>query len=320
MNPSLDLVFVCDCTGSMGSYLAAVRENILDIAQAIYAQTGASIRFSLVQYRDHPPEDCSFVVRACPFVTTVQEISVYLNMLSACGGGDGPEALADGLFAALNLEWRPEAAKVAIVITDAPPHGLEASMDGFPNGCPCGNDPLRIAREMARCGIVCYTVGAEPTLSEVYNLARDFLRALAAITGGRFVSLSSADSLASVIVGSAVEEIELCDLMSRVSLEAKKLPVQSKFDVIQNVTHSLQRQNVLTTKLDVRDAYMGQLPPLPDAWHSVPNITSVRSAIPPSGPRVVPIVPGSVDSVRKDAVDIDQVARAFERLMKIGEC
>ena len=46
-----------------------------------------------------------------------------------------------------------------VLIADAPPHGLEPSGDGFPNGDPDGRDPLDILRDMTVHGITCYTVG-----------------------------------------------------------------------------------------------------------------------------------------------------------------
>lgn len=50
-------------------------------------------------------------------------------------GGDGPEAVAPALHAAVHtLSWRKSAVKVALLIADAPPHGLETVGDGFPNG------------------------------------------------------------------------------------------------------------------------------------------------------------------------------------------
>lgn len=90
----------------------------------------------------------------------------WLEQCSAQGGGDGPEAVADGLHAAIKLSWRPEATKICVLISDAPPHGLDPNGDGFPNGCPAGLDPLKIVREMAEKHITLYTVGVEPPIGE----------------------------------------------------------------------------------------------------------------------------------------------------------
>jgi hypothetical protein len=41
---------------------------------------------------------------------------------------------ADGLQAALKLNWREKSTKICVLISDAPPHGLGDYSDGFPNG------------------------------------------------------------------------------------------------------------------------------------------------------------------------------------------
>ena len=56
----VDLVFVVDCTGSMGSYIDETKENVNFIARTI-SRTAFNVRFALIQYRDHPPEEESFV-------------------------------------------------------------------------------------------------------------------------------------------------------------------------------------------------------------------------------------------------------------------
>lgn len=94
----------------------------------------------------------------------------WLGQCQAYGGGDTPEAVADGLHEALKLSWRVESTKICILIADAPPHGLGASSDGFPNGCPIGLDPVVIVREMAKKSITLYTVGVEPPIGKPFTL------------------------------------------------------------------------------------------------------------------------------------------------------
>lgn len=280
----LDLVFVCDCTGSMGSYLAAAQQNINAIVAEIAAEGRCNVRFALCQYRDHPPEDTTFIVQSSAFTSSAQEMKALVDVMYASGGGDGPEAVADGLRAAHNMAWRETATKVVCLIADAPPHGLEPATefasDGFPDGCPCGVDPLQVAHAMSRRGITVYCIGAEPALSSFY-LARDFLRAVARITAGQFLPLSSANLLAKVIVGGALEELELTSLMGAIRLEATQtamsVPGATRDDVARVVTESLQRQQVTTTHLVVDDIYGGQLPPLDPAWSMCPTVTAARA-------------------------------------------
>jgi len=54
-----------------------------------------------------------------------------LKSLKASGGGDGPEAQTAALAEALNMKWEENAAKMVVLITDSPPHGIGEDGDGF---------------------------------------------------------------------------------------------------------------------------------------------------------------------------------------------
>eukprot|EP00435_Cladocopium_sp_Y103_P015621 s3418_g3.t2 len=192
-----------DCTGSMGSYIKAAQDNIQSIVSKI-GHHGAKVRFGLISYRDHPPQEKTYVTQVHPFTEELEVMSGYVNTMKAHGGGDGPEAVTAALADAFNLPWRPNATKICVLIADAPPHGLEPSGDGFPNGDPLGRDPLEIVRNMTVHGITCYTV-----------------------TGGQAVALSSAAMLADVIINGSAEELALAKLQRqeevlKVQLDARK--------------------------------------------------------------------------------------------------
>lgn len=77
-----------------------------------------------------------------------------MNKLNASGGGDGAEAVIDGLYdAAFKTSWCPRKStlKYIIHIADAPPHGIEYTNgkdDSFSAGCPCGKSIDSIASEL----------------------------------------------------------------------------------------------------------------------------------------------------------------------------
>lgn len=131
-----------------------------------------------------------------------------LNSLFAAGGGDGPEAMTAALKAAADLDWRPSASKMAILITDAPPHGIGEYGDGFPNGSPDGQDPIVLARKMSSAGIPLFVVACEPALSG-YQHAVDFYHGLVSITGGMTVPLTTASLLSHVVIAAAGEVMDL---------------------------------------------------------------------------------------------------------------
>ena len=128
-----------DSTGSQGPYIKSAREAIHSICEKISVSEAlpqGSIRFGLVAFRDHPPQDTSYVTKNFGFTADVDKMKQQLGGLIASGGGDGPEASTAAMADALNMEWAENAVKICVLITDAPPHGLGESGDGFPNGSP----------------------------------------------------------------------------------------------------------------------------------------------------------------------------------------
>jgi Mg-chelatase subunit ChlD len=213
----LDLAFAMDCTGSMGSYIRTAQQNIRQIVEQIVASEKSDVHLALVEYRDHPPQDSTFVTRTHDFTGSVGTMKTWLDACSAQGGGDTPEAVADALHDVLKLSWRDEATKICVMISDAPPHGLSDSGDGFPNGCPSGIDPMEVARQLAEKGITIYMVGCEPSITPY----KDFFTAIAYLTGGQYVPLTSAQLLTQVIIGGAQEELSLQQFMAQVEAEVR---------------------------------------------------------------------------------------------------
>ena len=202
----LDLAFIMDCTGSMGSYIETARRHIKEIVDEIVSSSNSDVRVALVEYRDHPPQDSSFVTKTYNFTDSVFLVKLWLNAARASGGGDGPEAVGEGLYQATKLSWRPKATKVAVLISDAPPHGLVPSEDSsFKNGDPNGHDPMHIVRNMAQMGITMYVIGCEPAIVPY----KDFFMALEYLTGGQYVPLSKPELLVDVVTGGAKEELSI---------------------------------------------------------------------------------------------------------------
>lgn len=83
------------------------------------------MRVGLVNYRDHPPQESSYVTQIHALTDDIAKTKQFIEKTSAAGGGDSPEAICCGLFDCLTgLNWDNDAVKVVILIADAPPHGL----------------------------------------------------------------------------------------------------------------------------------------------------------------------------------------------------
>lgn len=84
------------------------------------------MRVGMVNYRDHPPQDNTYITQVNNFTDNINQSKAFIQATVAEGGGDGPEAVCCGLDDCLNkLEWREDSTKIAILIADAPPHGLK---------------------------------------------------------------------------------------------------------------------------------------------------------------------------------------------------
>jgi hypothetical protein len=253
----LDLVFLVDETGSMGSYIGEVQRRLLHLIAALErSPLCRSLRLGLVSYRDHPPEDSTFVVRAVPLTEEVAKIRDGVASLHAQGGGDGPEAVTDGLHALLGLDWRPRAARTVVWIGDAPPHGVEPSGDGFPKGCPCGRHWFAQAESCREMGIVVHAVGCQPALA-MYRGAEEVYRTVATTARGLFIGLDDAHRLIPLITGMAESDLDRQRIDEAVAAElqrrAPELADLDEQDRIARLTRSLQQERVRPRTLDLAD-------------------------------------------------------------------
>lgn len=176
----VDLAFVVDTTGSMGSFITAAREQMVAMLQAITAEANLplDLRVGIVQYRDHPPQDNTFVFQVNPFTASLSDVQAAINQLAPSGGGDGPEAVFDGLRACADeLVWRPHAQRLAVLVGDAPPHGVGAHGDQFADGCPCGLTLPATTAVLEGHGIILYALCLTPQVSQPFG-------ELAQLTGG----------------------------------------------------------------------------------------------------------------------------------------
>ncbi len=119
--PRIEVAFVVDATGSMGSYIAQARAKIKGIAEDLATGDPAPhVRFALVAYRDRSD---AFVTKVHAFTDKIAEIKDYLDKTSATGGGDTPEAVLEGVHDAIKkLKWSTtgKVIKLIYLVGDAP--------------------------------------------------------------------------------------------------------------------------------------------------------------------------------------------------------
>lgn len=115
----LDIVLCFDSTGSMAGEITQVKRQIQRIGQTLTTLVPKA-RISVCTYRDEGDE---YVTKGLPLTGSIQEVSSYLDRISAGGGGDHPEAVDEGLYWSVSQNnFRPNARKVILLFGDAPPH------------------------------------------------------------------------------------------------------------------------------------------------------------------------------------------------------
>ena len=119
-----DVVFVIDTTGSMSDAIYGVKENVNVFAEKLVSDYNVDANFALIEYRDinvdgmdstkiHKNNTSNWFTNVGVFRSEVD--SLYVN-----GGGDWEETPIDGLEMARRLDWRSDATKFIVLVTDAP--------------------------------------------------------------------------------------------------------------------------------------------------------------------------------------------------------
>jgi hypothetical protein len=241
----------------------------------------------------------------------------WLEQCSAEGGGDGPEAVADGLHAALKLSWRADSTKICVLISDAPPHGLDPNGDGFPNGCPAGLDPLRIVRDMAEKYITLYAVGVEPPIVPY----RDFFMSLAYITGGQYVPMVNSKLLAKVIIGGVREEISLDRLMQDAQADIDREMQQAEAEgvdegeKVKRINHIFSSKNARSKQM--KNDYGAVSSVAKESYSKCFDMSEMKSkfsSAPAAASAIaMPTTEAAYDLAEDEAVNEDQSARMYQK-------
>lgn len=172
---SLDLMIMCDTTGSMGDELEYLKAELEDVVTRI-RKDNANIptRISVNFYRDEGDE---YVVREFPFTTDLDAAVMSISQQSAQGGGDTPEAVHTALKSAVSHDWDENSVKVMFLVLDAPPHEDVQIID----------ETIKQIGEAAEKGIRIVPVAA----SGVDKSCEYLLRSMAMKTGGTYTFLTN---------------------------------------------------------------------------------------------------------------------------------
>ena len=168
---ALDLALVIDTTGSMSDELEYLKAELSSIVGRIAdASPGIDVRVGIVVYRDDGDD---YVVRAADFAD-VGAAQGSLAGERADGGGDHPEAMDRAMRAMLDLGWRDDAVRIALLVADAPPHA-DRTRATFDAALQARSDMIHVVPVAA---------------SGVADEAQYLMRAMAAVTQARYLFLT----------------------------------------------------------------------------------------------------------------------------------
>jgi hypothetical protein len=173
---SVDVLLLLDTTGSMYDeidYLTEEFQNISTKIQNDFCRSAIDIRWGLVVYGDQGE---IYVVRSSGFSQNAEAFKQELENIQRTSGGDYPEAAAEGLDAATQVDWRTgdDVARLVFWVADAPHHE---------NKTPMIEDAIR--RAMTE-DIHIYPVAA----SGLDDRTEKLMRISAQVTGGRYIFLT----------------------------------------------------------------------------------------------------------------------------------
>lgn len=172
----LDLMIMCDTTGSMYDELSYLQEELKDIINRV-RDDNANIptRLSVNFYRD---EGDDYIVREFPFTTDIAAACDSIAEQSAEGGGDFPEAVHTALDSAINgHDWDEDSVKIMFLVLDAPPHNDAQVVDSV-------NSLIKQASEKG--------IRIIPIASSGIDKSTEYLlRTMAFATGGTYTFLTN---------------------------------------------------------------------------------------------------------------------------------
>ena len=173
---TLDLMIMCDTTGSMWDELDYLKEELEDVVTRIKTENAnIPTRLSVNFYRDEGDE---YVVREFPFTTDLGAAVNAISEQSADGGGDTPEAVHTALESAINShDWDENSVKIMFLVLDAPPHSDIQIID----------QTVKLVKQAAEKGIRIIPVAS----SGIDKSTEYLLRSMAFMTGGTYTFLTN---------------------------------------------------------------------------------------------------------------------------------
>jgi hypothetical protein len=218
----IDLLFIVDVTGSMGSFIESAKEKMQSILTTLSDKFKVDLKVGLSFYRDHPSQDQSFVTVTFDLLD-VDNVKEKIVDVTVDGGGDFPEAVIDGIIDGIkDMTWREGSRRIAFLIGDAPAHGMVDNE----SCCSCGKTWGDAIKQAQNNNVVIYSI----LLGEDVKAATNF-KLISNFTGGMLIEKKDAmDAIMDTLSGEFED----------INLDAKVLEMLSKNYTTEDVCKMLE--------------------------------------------------------------------------------
>ena len=172
---SLDLLYIMDTTGSMEGYVNATKIGLIDIMEKIISCCNEMVNINLgfIGYKDVAEIKTKEYVDI-DFTKDHFEVKDKISKIIVGGGEDTAEDVAFAFEKALEKKWGDESIKFAILVCDAPCHGLDYHdidlMDDYPNGVPNRRKIEDLVTELYNKNVSLCCVKLSETTNIMYSL------------------------------------------------------------------------------------------------------------------------------------------------------
>lgn len=169
---TLQVCFILDCTASMGPWIEAAKERIVETMKTVQRNYPTYTMYAaFIGYRDFHDHD-QFI--KYDFTYNIQRLQEDIIDIEADGGDDTCEDVAGAYHLVNTLDWNADV-KCIFHITDAPNHGIiyhdKIVDDDYPNGHPY-IDLKSEVKEIASKQIDLTLFSIKPTTNIMYRIIR----------------------------------------------------------------------------------------------------------------------------------------------------
>lgn len=124
----LDMVIAFDTTGSMSSYIEAVRRHVIDLIPKLFA-ANPKLKVSIVAFGDycdmHSKSDFGDAYQVIDLTDNENKLIKFVKEAKNTHGGDGDEFYELVIKKIVEeTSWREGSTKSVLLIADASPHGI----------------------------------------------------------------------------------------------------------------------------------------------------------------------------------------------------